>query len=478
VLIIAIVTWVLVFGRLVVLRHDRFRTIDFDLGIHDQSIWLLAHLKSFDTVRGLPVFGHHATFAYYFLVPVLWLGGNPNTWDVLQVIALASTALPIYFVAKRKLVNTWFALGLAVAWLLQPPVQFFAWETFHPEVMAIPFLLWAYWAAESRRRWPYIVFIVLALLWKEDVSLFVIGFGAMYLFRRRNRLALATMGLGAVWFLVFGVWFVPHEAGGKTVYGGLYGSLGDTPGQVARTAMTHPGQIVDRLNKNDAPSYARDLLTPYGFVPLAAPEALLSGLPQVAINALSTADFTWNLHYHYQALPLASLAIASVEAVDRLRRFRRWRNGAPVAVGAIISAALVATMTVGISPIGEEFNHGYWPLSVPGDVAARNEAMRMIGPSDGVSADYSAVPHLTHRDTIYTFPNPWQNKNYGTSPTARGDPAKVKWLFVDTAELPPGDFDLVLYRSILDSGEFATRLDRDGVVLLERVKPPTGTIIG
>jgi uncharacterized membrane protein len=479
VLILAILVWVLVFGRLVVLRHDRFRTIDFDLGIHDQSIWLLAHLESFDTVRGLPVFGHHATFAYYFLVPLLWLGGNPNTWNVLQVIALASSALPIYFVAKRKLDNTWFALGLGLAWLLQPPVQFFAWETFHPEVMAIPFLLWAYWAAESRRRWTYVVFIVLALLWKEDISLFVVGFGAMYVFRRRNRLALGTMTLGAVWFLVFGVWFVPHVAGGKTVYGGLYGSLGETPGQVARTALTHPGEVVDRLRKNDAPSYARDLVTPYGFIPLAAPEALLSGLPQVAVNALSTADFTWSLHYHYQALPLTSLGIASVEAVDRLRRWRRWRrNGPPVAVGAITAAALVATMTIGISPIGEEYNKGFWPLSVPFDLSARNEAMRMIGSSDGVAADYFAVPHLTHRAIVYTFPNPWRNKNYGTSPAARGDPAKVKWLFLNTADLPPGDIDRALYQAIRDSGEFVTRLDRDGVVLLERVKPPGGTIIG
>jgi uncharacterized membrane protein len=476
VLLIAILTWIVVFGRLVVLRHNRFRTIDFDLGIHDQSIWLLAHLKSFDTVRGLPVFGHHATFAYYFLVPVEWLGGNPNTWNVLQVVALASSALPIYFVAKRKLGNTWFALGLGLAWLFQPPVQFFAWETFHPEVMAIPFLLWAYWAAESRRRWTYVVFILLALLWKEDISLFVVGFGAMYMFRRRHRLALATMALGAVWFLVFAVWFVPREAGGKTVYGGLYGSLGDTPAQVMNTAIVHPGEVIDRLKKNDAASYGRDLVAPYGFVPLAAPEALLSGLPQVAINALSTADFTWSLHYHYQALPLTSLGIASVEAVDRLRRWRK--NGAPIAVGAIIATALVATMSVGISPISEDYNKGFWPLTVPPDVSARKEAMRMIGSSDGVSADYSAVPHLTHRAIIYTFPNPWRNKNYGTRPTAHGDPAKVKWLFLDAAALPPGDIDEVLYEAIRNSGEFVTRFDRDGVVLLERVKPPGGTIAG
>src|SRR4029453_16179645 len=155
---------------------------------------------------------------------------------------------------------------------------------------------------------------------------------------------------------------------------------------------------------------------------------------------------------------------------DRLRRWRR--NGAPVAVGAITASAVVATMTLGISPIGEEYNKDYWPLTLTPDVAVRKEAIRMIGATDGVAADYWTVPHLTHRDTIYTFPNPWRNKNYGTSPSAHGDPAKVKWLLLDTRLFTPGDVDQALYQSILTSGEFVTRIDRNGVVLLERVKPP------
>ena len=109
VLIGAMVLWAIVFGRLVVLRHDYWRTIDFDLGIHDQSIWLLSRFKDFVTVRGLPVFGHHATFGYFFLVPLAWLGAGPNTWNVLQVVAIASSALPIYYLARDRLKRPWLA---------------------------------------------------------------------------------------------------------------------------------------------------------------------------------------------------------------------------------------------------------------------------------------------------------------------------------------------------------------------------------
>jgi hypothetical protein len=58
---IAIVLWVVVFSVLVHLRQSRIWTVDYDMGIHDQSVWLLAHFRGFSTVRGLQVFGHHAT---------------------------------------------------------------------------------------------------------------------------------------------------------------------------------------------------------------------------------------------------------------------------------------------------------------------------------------------------------------------------------------------------------------------------------
>ncbi len=472
---VAIAAWIFVFGVLVVLRHDRWRTIDFDLGIHDQAIWLLAHGQSFDTVRGLPVFGHHATFAYYLLVPFQWLGAGPNVWNVLQVIAIASGAIPLYLLARKRLANTWWACALGIVWLLQPPLQFFAWETFHPEVMAIPFLLWAYWFGEEHRWTAFAVALVLAMAWKEDVSLLVVGLGVLYLIRGRRRLALAVIAAGLAWFVVIGAWFVPHEAGGGTVYGGLYGTLGDTPAQVLKNGITDPNAVIDRLQQNGAGAYARDLLAPFGFTPLAAPEVLILGLPQALINLLSTANFTWDLRYHYQALPMVALGIAMVEGVDRIRRFtsRRRLGDGPThfAVGLACACGLAATVAWGPSPVGVDYRAGYWPLTVPSDAAVRDRMATEVGPSDGVSADYWSVPHLTHRSVVYTFPNPWVNKNYGISAAALGDPAKVRWLMVDTSLFQPAD--RALYEKLLASGEFVVRDQQGSMVLAQRVRPPT-----
>jgi uncharacterized membrane protein len=466
------VLWVLIFAWLVALRYDRFAAYDFDLGIHDQAIWLLAHGQTFDTVRGLPVFGDHAMFAYYLLAPLVWLGAGPTAWNVLQVVAIAAGTVPIYLLARKRLHNPWLAAVLGMVWLLQPTLQFFVWETFHPEVMAIPFLLWAYYLGEERRWAPFVVCLLIALCWKEDISLFVIGLALLYLIRGRRRLAAAVGALGLTWFIVIGSWMVPTLAGGKAVYGDYYGELGQTPAQVIQTSVTHPGQVVQRLNDNDAVGYARDLLAPFAFTPLAAPEVLLLGLPQALVNVLSTANFTYDLRYHYEAIPMVALALAMVEGVARIQRWAGQRQGVTrFAAGATAACALAATCAWGPSPIGKEYRVGYWPLVPSPTVTAREHALARIGGSDGVSADFLAVPHLTHRSIIYTFPNPWQNVNYGISSDARGDPGKVKWILVDTALLEPDSATLL--NELLTSGEFVLRDQEGSIVLAQRARPPS-----
>ena len=90
--------------------------------------------------------------------------------------------------------------------------------------MAIPFLLWAYWAAERRPSasstgsWSS-----LALSWKEDVALFILMLGVLQLIRGARRLGLLTIGLALIWFAVFALLDGARRGRRRTVYGPLYG---------------------------------------------------------------------------------------------------------------------------------------------------------------------------------------------------------------------------------------------------------------
>src|SRR3982750_4642867 len=46
---VAAIVWVVVLGRLILLRHHNIGTFGFDEGIYDQMLWQLGHFRTFDT---------------------------------------------------------------------------------------------------------------------------------------------------------------------------------------------------------------------------------------------------------------------------------------------------------------------------------------------------------------------------------------------------------------------------------------------
>lgn len=486
VVVVAAIGWAIVLGRLVVLRHERFGTFDFDSGIQDQLIWGVAHGHWFTTVRGVPFFGNHASFSFLILAPFTWLGAGPNTWNVLNAVALAACAPILYLIARDRIGRPWIAAAVGIVWLAQPSVQWWVQEGFHPECVALPFLFatWlfgeriaAHLAADTeipRRSWWWFGASFFAtIIWKEDVALALAGMGLVWLIRRRFRLGVPVVAIASLWFVSFGAIMVPKAAGG-TVYGGIYGDLGDTPTQVVTNSVRHPSRLVRRLGENDALAYSSRLNQGFGYVTLASPVTWLIGAPQWFVDVSSTAEFTRSDRFHYQALPLAALAISFVEGVWFLLRRRRWLGHGAVLLG--LGAAVWVGWQHSPGPwTPEHYRAGYWPLEEPVNQAANEAAIALIGPDDGVSADYLKIPHLTHRRYAYTFPNPWLNSNYGIDPEDRGDPAAVDWIIMDTTLL--SDPDRAFYDTVKASGEFELVLARDDVEVLRRVRPPdTGEV--
>lgn len=472
----AITLWVVVVARLVIHRHDMFATFDFDLGIHDQSLWLLSEGKWFNTVCGLPVFGHHAMFMYYLLVPFVWLGGGPNLWNTFQVLALGLAAIPVFLVAKHALKSHVMALAFGVAWLALPTVTYLAWETFHPETMAIPFLLMGYHYATTRPEGVgravtrhnilTVVWIAAAMLWKEDISLAVIGIGLLLILRKRRRFGLALVAGAALYFLVFAVWMVPSLAGETSAYGMLYGNLGNTPFEVASTSLKNPSMFVDRLADNNFTGYIGRLSAPLGFLPLLAPAVILMGVPQIFINILTTADFTWAMMYHYQAVPVAAMILGAIEATAWLKR-RNHQVGVAATTVALV-ASILAANAWGILPGGNKYNAGYWPHGNRTTIGW-DAALERIGPTDAVAAHYAFVPHVAQRELVYTFPNPWIRTNFLGDPSLLESPSKITWLVIPDGSL--GAQAAELLQSLIATGEYGDAETVAGITSYRRLKP-------
>ncbi len=464
-LIIGIGAWVTGFSILVHDRISRFSAFDFDMGIYDQGVWLLAHGRMFSTVRGLPILGHHVNLDLYLFAPFSWLGlANPTFLCVVQAASLGLGAVPVFLLARRRLAQPWLAVALAFAYLAHPSLQWMTWELFHPDAMAILPLLFAYYLSVTGNwRW-YVVCVAYALLWKEDVALVVVLLGLLVALRGERRIGLATAGTAAVWFVIATKVIIPafHDEG--PFYAGFYGDLGDTTTEIAVNVVRHPDRTWDHLGQADGLRYVGDVFAPYGYASFLAPLVVLTALPQGLLNLLSIQSFTSNYRYHYVAVPLVAATLAMVEGVGLVRR---WRLGlATFLVAVVCSCAMLATAQRGTSALSQDYEK-VWPLHADGRLGAKQAAVAAVPKGAAVSATYQMVPQLTHRAEIYTFPNPWRNLNWAVHGEGQRDPDRIDVIVIDRQVT--GSEDTALVNCLLDRRVFRPIFDQQAVLVAVRI---------
>jgi uncharacterized membrane protein len=455
------------FGQLVWLRHSHYGTFDYDLGMYDQAVWLLSRGRGFMTVRGMQVFGHHANVGYLLFVPFYWLGAGAQFLDLVNTLAVTSCAVPIYLMGRRYLRSEWAGLLLAVAFLFHFVSQWMIHETFHAENVAAPFLLFAFFFASTGRWKAYWWCVALALIWKEDVGLYVAMMGIVIalLFGARRK-AVWTFLAGIGWFVFATKVIIPAFSPDGAVFDSLFGELGGSAGEVLKTAVTNPRLIGKTLGDHGAEAGAMRMIRPYGYVPLGSPIVLLMGLPQHIINFLSIQSFTWDPQTHYFMLPFVAVTLAAIRTVGVRRKV--WVSWALIGV---MLVGVASTQDQGVGPWTLNGRSGYWPTESNQRTDNIGRLMERIPDDAAVSANAVFVPHLAHRPEIYTFPNPWRSSNFGpgTRPGHR-DPDRVDWMLIDRAQLT-GE-DATLFSSILASGDFEIVAQAEpDLYLLKRTSP-------
>lgn len=470
-----------VFERAVWLRHSHFGTFDYDLGMYDQGIWQLAHGRGFMTVRGMHVLGHHANIGYLLLVPFYWIGiGGPQFLDVVNTLAVVAVALPVFALAVRHLKSSWAGFWLVVAYLFHFSPQWKIQETFHAESIAAPFLLGAFYFASVGKWRRYAVCVVLAVIWKEDIAIAaaMLGIGVAIAFRQ-VRIGAITVAASAAWFLIATQAVMRYFAPAGAVFDSLFGPLGATATDVAFTSLRHPSRLAATVrchgffdgrleslstplegvscptevinDPNGPPRGLGALMAPYGYTAIGAPHLSALGVPQHVVNSATTADFTWDLRWHYAFMPYIGVMLGSFwTAIKRRRLAIAWALIAVMVLGVFI------TREEGVGPWTANYNAGWWPLTsakVHRDYQAVVDAI----PDDAsVTASYFLVPHLSHREHVYTFPNPWRSSNYGAGGTSTPlpDQNSVDRVVVDRA--PLNEADRQLFDRIMESDQFET----------------------
>jgi uncharacterized membrane protein len=459
--------------------HVSFTFSAYDVGMHLQALWKFSRLEGlFNTIRGLNYWGDHLWIAYAMLAPAYRLWPSPMVVYAYQGFGLAAGGLAVYALARRKLRSRTAAVAVVMLYCCYPGLIYSSQENFHPEVIGSTWLLLALWAHEAGRARAFWASIVLALLTKEDIALYSLGFAA-WLFLRGDRRRGIALGLvaGGYFLLAMRVllpWFngVGFFRAGGGYWFSTWAANWASPSWYASVAL-----------RPETAAYTRDLLWPVAYFPLAHPLmlVLLAG-PAFLVNNVAGA-YLVSIHYHYLygIIPgIFAATIATLATLERLggrwigSKWLRWPLGALV-----LAAMLYPTLRF------------QWTRRLTSDsytgMAQRLEPYRTSKvdlihdvftrlPADArVSASHNLVPFVANRNFVFMFPNPWRVMYWGIAGENTIPPETIDTLLLDRHAI---DAELNrLADEVLATG-FEVVVHDQGLLYAIRRRPETKSQIG
>jgi len=340
---IFVAAYIILFSFLSIIRYYSFITNAWDLGELSQSMWT--------TLHGGGIFQNNVVFdsefhvhfrpILFLLLPIYAIFESPVTLLVLQSILIGLAAVPLYWIAKQELKSK-IAIVFPILYLLYPALHGVNWFDFHPESFVPLFIFLAFFYYKNNKFSRYFLFVVLALMTKEDVSLVVISLGLYFLILNRKSLfkhpvskevlmPLATVCIGVIWLaasLRIIQYFLQAGGYGALTSGGYvhtkneYARLGGDGGllNVIKTIVTNPVLFFQVLFSDYGTKliYLIALFLPVAFLPLLDYSAILF-LPSLLEFLLASSPNYYSIYYQYPSLLIPGIFIAAIYGMKRLR---------------------------------------------------------------------------------------------------------------------------------------------------------------
>jgi uncharacterized membrane protein len=317
---LSVFLYIAVFVTVAILRHNLFLTQTWDLGAFTQMYWRATHGFGFGTpIEQAPNhLGVHMSPFLYLLIPGYWLFQSPVYLLVMQTLALALGAVPLYYSAKLLLPQSKWPLTVAIAYLCYPSLHWINLFDFHEVPFFIPLVLTAVYFFLRQRWWWSGIFFVLAASVSENS---IVAISALAFYLAFSKLGIATVesgskkqrwfGLGvfliSIVYFVIAVKILMPAAGGGFFRIDRYTQFGNSLPEVAINMVTKPSILFSTLWQWSRLYYLAGIFLPILLVPFFSGWALITLAPGIAQNVLSTFSFQTSSFYQYDATLLPAL---------------------------------------------------------------------------------------------------------------------------------------------------------------------------
>jgi uncharacterized membrane protein len=366
------------------------------LTIHDQLLAKTNTLSAVNQLRG----DHAVPILLLVALPFKYLP-DPRTLLMIQVSAVAIGGLLVYQIARVHKCTQPVAVGFVVFYFLYPIVHYATINDFHADPLAVPTILGALYAFDTRRPRLLAVCLLLILLTKEQMVLVVFGLGVYWwAFRGARRIGQSAIGAAILYALaVLLPWYLLTRNEVNQNYGTYFGQVIQAwhgiPG-----AASSIGAHLDRIAQVLAQPFRFQnvvwALLPSGFLFLLDASALVLLLPLAGLYA---ADPLINDYfYHHYIITVPFVMYGTIRALSRPLP-RKW---AKLIVLFLIAWAAALGYSYSIAPLNLMHLIHQPSLLVTTDRNRAQAAMVLAIPANApVDADYQLAAHLAKRTYLF-----------------------------------------------------------------------------
>jgi uncharacterized membrane protein len=357
-----------------------------------------------------------------------------------------------------------------VWYLLYPPLHGSNLYDFHYPPLA-PFFLWfTFYFVLARRTVLTIIFAIVTLSVREDVSIGLVVFGLFLMVtNRRARAGLLLAAVGAAYFVAMKLVIMPLQRGGHEAfihqYAGLVPDGSHGFSGVMKSVIGNPVFTLGVLLDRDKLVYLLEILLPLAFFPLRRPIGLLCCVPGFLFTLLSTGyrplyqiSFQYTAHwtaYLFIAL-IANLAWLDREAARRGPAGAAWKRAWIVAIslGVLVTSYQLGAILQHNATRG---GFGVYHFGTTSEDVERRRTLReliaMVPKTAKIVSSETIVPQVSNRAFSYTL---------------RMGIADADYLLFN---IPPGGDERTKVLEVLPNGTFGVVAERGQFVLAKRGHP-------
>lgn len=399
---------------------------------------------------------------------------------VVQALAISAAIIPLWRLARdRADLRAGASLVVVFAYALAPTLHRASLSPFHPELVALPALLWAYlhaWRGAWIRYW---LLVLVVLCCRADLGLTVAAMGLLVANQHNRRNGFATTGVGLVWLLVASFLTDAELPSAALSPAGEFVARSVGPLAVVPEVLSNPLDEFGGLLTEPSVQFLVVVLAPLLFLPLVSIRRLAPALPCLALAMVAdravqeaaevgvlnlspvAAHITPALAFVFLALVL-SLARIGTRSVVRVNVDRR-----------IVIALLFGSILFFVTESPSTPYDRPWAWGGRGDALQHREAMVGEVPAyAAIGVSPTATALVAKRAEVVELPTAPSDFD-ATRIDALAE--QVDWLLLDTTpddpvtlepRWRPDDVSNVL--DLLEEHDFERRASRGGVYVLVR----------